>query len=83
MSSINKYNFVDKRELHTRDNPKRFKKFKQIIDSQYLGLRLNQYNELRGIAKILKKREKQEVLLASDCVGNKKEKYFSESNTEF
>lgn len=62
MEGLNKkYNFVNKRELHIEDNLKRFKKFKQIIDSQNLGLRVNQYKDIKNVPKLVKKEEELKV----------------------
>ncbi|CAI2381821.1 unnamed protein product [Moneuplotes crassus] len=57
-----KYNFKKKKELHTADNHKRFKKLKQMIDSQELGLKLNQYNEFRNTPKVTHKEDSSKEL---------------------
>jgi hypothetical protein len=42
-----KYNFVKRRQLDSREIPKRFKKLKHLIDCQQLGLKPQQYKQLK------------------------------------
>jgi len=58
-----KYNLVKRKELHTEDNHKRFKKLREIIESRNLGLKYDQYIDITTNRAQKKKIEELQVMV--------------------
>lgn len=53
-----KYNLAKKRQLKTRESPRKLKKIGQILDCQRLGLGIEQYNRLsKGLKTSMEKQK--------------------------